>query len=250
MKVSIITATYNSEKTVRDTIECILNQTYKDIEYIIIDGDSKDNTLNIVKSYEGKIDKIISEPDKGIYDAMNKGIQQATGDIIGILNSDDFYASNSVLEEVVQTLKETNADTLYGDLVYVNPENTNKIIRNWKAGSFLKQRFIKGWMPPHPTFFVRKNIYAQFGTFDISFGISADYELMLRFLYKNNISTTYLPKMLVKMRAGGESNFSLQNRLRANKEDRKAWKRNGLKPKFYTIWMKPIRKIGQFFNKK
>ncbi|MEM1220543.1 MAG: glycosyltransferase family 2 protein [Bacteroidota bacterium] len=246
MKVSIITATYNSSETIRDTIESVLCQTYKNIEHIIIDGASKDGTLEIVHSYGGKIAKVISEPDGGIYDAMNKGISMASGDVVGILNSDDFFAHDRVIEKVVRSFEMTECDSAYGDLQYVDPSETAKVVRNWRAGRYTRNSWLYGWMLPHPTFYVRKDVYERFGTFNLRLRSAADYEIMLRFLYKNKISATYIPEVLVRMRTGGVSNSSIKNRLAANKEDRQAWRMNGLTPRFYTTLLKPIRKIGQF----
>lgn len=246
MKISIITATYNSAKTLRDTIHSIQSQSYPNIEYIIIDGLSTDNTVAIAKEYNGLVNGLLSEPDQGIYDAMNKGIGLATGDVIGILNSDDFYAHEGVLERVAQAFQESGADAVYGDLQYVQAEQTEQIVRHWKAGSFQYKRFRYGWMPPHPTFFVRRELYEKYGLFDISFHIAADYELMLRFLYKQRATVYYIPEVLVKMRVGGMSNASFRHRLRANREDLRAWQVNGLRPYFFTTLLKPIRKIGQF----
>ena len=205
MKVSILTATYNSSETLEDCIKSVANQTYPLIEHIIIDGGSTDGTLDVIKKYKNKIAKVISEPDKGIYDAMNKGLRSADGDIIGILNSDDMYADNSVIESVVSTITDNNVDSCYGDLVYVDRDDTAKIKRQWKAGEYKKEKFKKGWMPPHPAFFVKKEMYERYGYLNLDFPLAADYELMLRFLYRYGITTAYIPKVLVKMRAGGTS---------------------------------------------
>ena len=246
MKVSIITATYNSAATVADTLYSIQKQTYPAIEHIIIDGLSNDNTLQIVSGFN-HVQQVISEKDTGIYDAMNKGITYATGDIIGILNSDDFYPAENIIEEVVKIFNTTNCDALYGDLVFVDSVQTNKIYRKWIAGSYSDQLFLKGWMPPHPTFFVRKEIYNQFGKFNTTLKSSADYELMVRLLYLHKIKVGYLHGTLVHMRIGGQSTKSLSNRLKANYEDYQAWRLNSLKPKWYTLLLKPIRKIKQFY---
>ena len=249
MKISIITATYNSAKTVRDTLESVKNQTYGDIEHIIVDGLSGDNTLAIVAEYP-HVAKVISEKDKGIYDAMNKGVALATGDIVAILNSDDFYNDETVISLVMSKfIKTAQLDTVYGDLLYVNPDDTSKIERVWKSGTFQKSNFYYGWMPPHPSFFVKKELYHKFGVFDTSFRSAADYELMLRFLFKNNVSTDYVPYTLVKMRSGGQSNLGFRNRWRAHLEDRRAWQHNDLKPYFFTLLLKPISKIKQYFIK-
>jgi glycosyltransferase involved in cell wall biosynthesis len=247
MKVSIITVAYNSETTIRDTIESVIHQTYANIEYIIIDGASTDNTMPIVEGYKDKIHTIISEPDKGLYDAMNKGIQYATGDVIGILNSDDYYENNEVIEKVVDTIKQSGADVCYADLNYVHPVNTAKVIRRWKSGRFQKSSFYYGWMPPHPTVFVKRQVYEKVGLFNVCFTSAADYEIILRIFFKNNFVIAYLPETIICMRTGGTSNASLKNRLKANKEDRMAWKINGIKPYFFTLLLKPFRKIIQYF---
>ena len=246
MKISIITVTYNSANTIKDTLESIKNQDYSDIEHIIIDGGSKDRTLEIINQY-AHVSKVISESDKGIYDAMNKGLKLATGEVIGILNSDDFYSSNQIISQIVNCFNENRTDTVYGDLEYVDSKNTDKVVRTWLSGNYKKKNFYYGWMPPHPTFFVRKELYLKYGMFNTNFKMAADYEFMLRLLFKNNISTSYLSKIIVKMRVGGLSNSNLKNRLRANNEDSKAWKINNLKPKFYTFLLKPTLKIKQYF---
>jgi glycosyltransferase len=245
MTISIITATYNSAATVRDTLSCIASQQYPFIEHIIVDGVSNDNTLDIVKEFP-HVAKVMCEKDKGIYDAMNKGVQLATGDVVGILNSDDFYINPSVLEKVAAAFKDPAVEAVYGDLQYVKQDNVQVVTRTWRSGRFQKRLLYYGWMPPHPTFFVRRHIYEKCGIFNTTLRSAADYELMLRVLLKHNATVQYIPEVLVKMRAGGISNASLKNRLRANKEDVMAWKLNDLKPYFFTTWLKPIRKILQF----
>jgi glycosyltransferase involved in cell wall biosynthesis len=248
MKLSIITVSYNSEKTIEDTILSVLSQDYENIEYIIIDGGSNDRTCEIIKKYKPQISFFISEPDKGIYDAMNKGIKKATGAVVGILNSDDFYANEQVLSSVMQKF-DSNVDGVYADLVYVDATNTDKVLRKWISGSYVKDSFLKGWMPPHPTFFVRKEVYEKYGMFNTILRSAADYEFMLRVIHKFKIRLTYLPQVIVRMRAGGESNASLSNRIKANKEDRKAWELNGLKPNTFTLIRKPLSKVLQFIKK-
>lgn len=248
-KVSIITVCFNSEKTIEETIQSVLNQTYKNIEYIIIDGLSTDNTLEIVSKYKEKITKIVSEKDKGLYDAINKGIEMATGEIIANINSDDFYIDNNVIADVVTKMEEEKSDTLYADLYYVDAINTNKVTRNWVSGAYKKGMFFKGWMPPHPTFFVRKSIYNNYGKFNLELKSAADYEIMLRFIHKHECSISYLPRVIVRMRVGGVSNVSIKNRLKANREDKRAWEMNGLKPKAYTLIFKPLSKVLQFVKK-
>lgn len=245
MKISILTTTYNSAATVRDTLESIRTQDYPYIEHIIVDGGSRDATLEMVAAYP-HVQCVISEPDHGLYDAMNKGIRLATGDVIGILNSDDFYMHKQVVSQVMNLLQQTGSDALYGDLEYVAAEDTGRVVRRWKARTYHPKLFLWGWMPPHPTFFVRRQVYAQFGGFNTRLRFSADYELMLRFLYKHRVSVCYLPQVLVRMRTGGLSNASLSNRWRANREDREAWEMNSLQPSFYTLLFKPASKIMQF----
>ncbi len=248
MKVSIITATYNSAATIRDTLIAVKQQCYTDIEHIIIDGNSADNTLKIVSEFL-HVSKIICEKDKGIYDAMNKGIAHANGDVIGILNSDDIYVDENVIATVVKQFEDPTVQATYADLQYVQQNDLNKIVRTWKTGVFSKRNFYYGWMPPHPTFFVRKEVYDKVGLFDISLRSAADYEMMLRILLKHEMHTKYIPEVIVKMRSGGISNASFKNRIKANKEDRLAWKMNGLNPYFFTLYAKPIRKISQFLIK-
>lgn len=246
MKISIITVTYNSASTIEQTIQSVLSQSYSNIEYIIIDGVSTDGTLDILNRYISQIHKIVSEKDKGIYDALNKGIDLATGDVIGILHSDDFYMSSNVIENVANSFNQNQCDALYANLYYVDKDNTDKIKRKWHSGNYSEGSFLNGWMPPHPTFFVKKEIYNKFGKFDLQFTSAADYELMLRFIHKNKIKLAYLNEFIVKMRVGGKSNVTVKNRVTANMEDRKAWEVNGLKPRFYTLTLKPLRKIFQF----
>ena len=245
MKFSIITITYNSELTIADTMDSVARQDYPNIEHIIVDGLSADGTEKIVKSFP-HVSKWISEKDRGIYDAMNKGIAVAGGDVIGILNSDDVYIDDQVISTVAKAMEDPTVDTCYADLQYVQQHDLAKVVRTWKSGMYSKNSFYWGWMPPHPTFFVRKSVYEKLGAFNTQLKSAADYELMLRILLKHGFTSTYIPRVIVKMRTGGMSNASLENRLNANKEDRIAWKVNGLKPYFFTLYLKPIRKITQF----
>lgn len=249
MKISIITISYNSAQTIEDTIQSVLSQDYPDIEYIIIDGKSTDSTIDIIEKYKTRISKFISEKDSGIYNAMNKGIKMATGDVIGIINSDDIYANPNVISHVIKKFTKTDAEGVYGDLVYVSRTNTQKISRIWQAGEYKEGMFLKGWMPPHPSFYVKRSVYERYGLFNTQLKSAADYELMLRFIHKEKIKVSYLPEVMVKMRTGGQSNLSFANRIKANKEDRLAWKLNGLKPGTFTMLLKPISKIGQFLKK-
>jgi len=248
MKISIITVAFNAESTIADSVKSVIAQNYTDLEYIIIDGNSKDKTVEIVKSFDWKKMKVISEPDNGIYDAMNKGLKLATGDVIGFLNADDLYYSSDTIETIMNTFIKDKVDSIYGDLIYIDPINTTKIIRYWRSSLFSKNKFYFGWMPPHPTFFTLRQNYVRYGGFRTDFGSAADYELMLRFLVVNNITTKYISKIIVKMRTGGKSNVNLTARLAANKMDLRAWKENNLRPFFALRLFKPLRKIHQYFN--
>ena len=248
-KISIITVCFNSEKTIEDTIKSVIAQDYPNLEYIIVDGKSTDNTLKIVEKYRQHIAKIISEPDKGLYDAINKGIKYATGDIVGIINSDDILAYNQAISDIAQTFESGKHDAVYADLVYVKQDDVNTVTRKWISGNYKHGKFLWGWMPPHPTFYAKKNLFEKYGYYTLQLKSAADYELMLRFIHKHKISLGYLPKTLVKMRVGGMSNASLKNRIAANKEDQKAWKMNELTPYLFTPYLKPLRKVFQFLNK-
>lgn len=246
MKISIITIVHEGEEHINDAIISVITQSYSNYEYIIIDNDSKDKTLDIIQQYHPQIHKVLSEPDKGIYDALNKGIAMATGDVIGFLHSDDFYAGTEVIQTIADAFDE-NTDAVYADLDYVSRIDKHKIIRRWRSGEYTERSFYRGWMPPHPTFFVRKCIYERYGGYQTKLRSAADYELMLRFILKHKISLKYIPKVLVKMRTGGQSNRSLRNRIKAHLEDRIAWRINRLTPKWYTLLLKPIQKIPQYF---
>ena len=249
MIISIITVVYNGADTIAGAIESVLGQSYAPIEYIIIDGASTDGTADIVRSYGDRISRFISEPDQGIYEAMNKGIAAATGEVIGILNADDLYRHADVVSRVIDRFqRQPTVDGVYGDLVYAQRDDPERITRYWRAGDYRPGAFLYGWMPPHPTFFVRAGVYKTYGTFTTSLRSAADYELMLRFIHKHQIRVAYLSEVLVVMRVGGVSNSSLQNRLRANREDRQAWQLNDLKPTWLTLWLKPIRKLAQFLH--
>ena len=319
MTVSIITAVFNNARHIGSCIESIHSQTWPDIEHIIIDGGSTDGTLQVIEevmsresqvtnhrlpitNHLTRVSRLVSEPDNGIYDALNKGIKLATGDVIGFLHADDIYADETVIKKVVKTMTESNLDSCYGDLVYVkdngnrsggtdkedkrlrgqedrltslqadkltgkkgkrtrgqessdrstqNPElitHNFKTVRYWKSGPFEKGLFKKGWMPPHPTFFVRREVYRRLGVFDTGFRIAADYELMLRFLWKNNISTCYIPDVLIKMRTGGASNGSLRNILKKSAEDYRAMRMHGLGG-LATLVRKNLAKIPQFLTR-
>ena len=251
MKISIITVCYNSEKTISKTIESVLRQTNALFEYLIIDGASKDNTVQIAESYreqfvqKGIAYHIQSESDKGIYDAMNKGIRSATGDIIGILNSDDRYATEDVLSTVIDAFERTQTETIYGNLLYIKNEQP---YRYWRSGKF--HTFKHGWMPPHPAFFVTKDAYLKYGLYRLDCGVNADYEFMLRLLEKENATTCWVDKTFVYMAAGGTSDNGINSRIQCVVDNKIAWKANGMKPPFYTVYWKKIRKIPQFLTAK
>ncbi len=228
MKISIITITYNSEKTLRDTIESVLSQSYPNIEYIIVDGKSKDDTCNIVRSYGDRITTFISEKDNGLYDALNKGIKLATGDVVGFLHSDDMYASTETVKIIAEAFTKFQIDSVYGDLVYVDQNDTSKIIRFWRSRKFSRAKALTGWMPPHPTFYLKREIYEKYGGFNTTFKIAADYESILRYLVRFKASTFYIPIVLIRMRVGGESNKSVKNIIRKSLEDIRAMNTNGL----------------------
>ncbi|EFE0328605.1 glycosyltransferase, partial [Escherichia coli] len=228
MRISIITATYNSEKTLLDTLLSLEKQTYPDIEYIVVDGASNDNTIKLIKSNCTKVSKIICEPDKGIYDALNKGIQAASGDVIGFLHSDDLLAYDDAIADIAKTFEITGCDAIYGDLEYVAQNDTTKRIRLWKSGSFSRFKMKVGWMPPHPSFYMKRKCYRQFGCFSLDYRISADYDSLLRYILKQRISTEYLPKVLVKMRVGGISNRSVSSMVKKSMEDIRVMNQNGI----------------------
>ena len=247
LKFSIITVSYNAASTIADTLKSIADQSYDSIEHIIIDGASSDHTSEIVSRFP-HVSKYVSEKDKGIYHAMNKGIELSTGDVIGILNADDLYSHHDVLHNVAELFKDSSVEAVYADLNFVDSIDTNKVERKWRSGKYKTSDFYWGWMPPHPTFFVRRNLYLKYGMFNTVLNSSADYELMLRLLLKHEIKTAYLQDVIVNMRQGGKSTSSLRNRLIANQEDRMAWALNALKPHYFTLILKPLRKIKQFIN--
>ena len=249
MKISIITVTFNSFPFINDCLNSVKAQKHDNIEHIIVDGASTDGTLPLLESKREQFAALISESDNGIYDAMNKGIKIATGDIVGFLNSDDFYAKNDILSSIAKLFNEDPLlEACYSDLVYVDPLNTSKIIRYWKSGSFYPGSFSRGWCPPHPTFFARRSVYMQYGNFDLNYKIASDAELMMRFLEVKKIKVKYVPRIWVKFRTGGVSNNTLKNILLQNYEVLKALKNNKLSFNyFYFFYKKLITKTKQFF---
>ena len=247
MKVSIITSVYNNKETIKDAIESVLAQSYHDIEYIVIDGASSDGTVEIVKSYGEKISQFISERDYGIYDGLNKGLSTATGDIIVFLHSDDLYENSEVVAKVVEAFLSEEIDGVYGDLVYTPKDNTAKVLRYWKSKDFDSSLLKKGWMPAHPTLFLKREVYEKFGQFDLDFKIAGDYDFMLRVL-SADIKVKYIPEVLYKMRVGGESNKSLKNIVLKSREDLRALRKNSIGG-VYTLIIKNFSKIKQFIKK-
>ncbi len=246
MKVSVITVVYNNAENIEDTIKSVAEQDYADIEHIVVDGGSSDGTLEIIEKYRGRLGKIVAEPDEGIYDAMNKGLALATGEIIGFLNSGDLYADSSVLEQIVNAFQDDAVDACYADLVYVSKDN-EKVIRYWKSSLFAKGDFALGWCPPHPTFYVRKSIVERLGGFDQSIKIAADVELMMRYLECGGIRPRYVPRVWVRMRVGGKTNQSFKNIFQQNKEVLRALRKSGVHVStFLFVVRKIINRIGQF----
>ncbi|CAN5350548.1 glycosyltransferase family 2 protein [soil metagenome] len=248
MKVSIITVTYNSEKYLEDCLQSVRMQDYDNIEHIVVDGMSTDRTMDIVKKHNGSITKWISEKDKGMYDAINKGMKMATGDIVGILNSDDMLASPDVITKIARCFQNKKIDSIYGDLVYVEPTDTTRILRTWKGHPYKRARFSFGWMPAHPTFYIRRELIARYGEYENHYHTAADFEFMTRYLYKHRVSSQYLPKLIVKMRNGGQSNTNLKRRLRANRRDYLAMKKNNIPFPLLVSVMKPLRKVPQYYH--
>lgn len=277
--------------TIRDCLESVKGQTYADVEHVVVDAASTDGTLALLEECKGSLARIVSEPDKGIYDGMNKGLGLVTGDVVGILNADDMYAAPDILEKIARVFEDRRIDSCYGDLVYVADEGSRcevrgtrvkeevrgsgcevrgkaeegfsavqgarrevhgtgaedfRVVRYWRSGEFNPRKFYWGWMVPHPTFFVRREVYERYGGFNLDLGTAADYELMLRLLVKHRISAAYLPEILIQMRSGGASNATLAKRIKANAMDRKAWAVNGLQPYPWTLLLKPLRKVGQW----
>ena len=248
MKISIITVVFNGESTLEDSINSVISQNYKDLEYIIIDGNSTDNTINIINSYKDHISYFISETDGGIYDAMNKGIALASGDVVGILNSDDLYQSPNVLNLVMEQFKNDNSiDIVYGDLVYVKSYNVNHVVRYWKSKPFNKYFFEMGNVPPHPSLFLKRKIYDEAGMFNLKYRLAADYEYMLRIFKNYKYNSKYINETIVRMRLGGATNKNISNILKQNREIYNAWSNNNLSLPFFLMPLRIIKRVLQFF---
>lgn len=249
LKFTIITAVYNRSRTIGQAIDCVSQQSYSDVEHVVVDGASTDGTMEVVDVRRHAGMQVISEPDLGIYDALNKGIAAASGDVIGVMHSDDFYAHNDVLQKAAACFERTSANAVYGDLDYVSATNTEQIIRHWRAGEYNRKKLKRGWMPPHPALFVRREVIERFGAYDTSYQIAADYDAILRWFWSGNIQAAYVPEVLVKMRIGGESNRSLERVLAKSKEDYRALRVNGIGGIGTLAW-KNLSKVPQLMTPK
>ena len=243
MKVSIITVCYNSVDTIEDTILSVRSQSYPHIEHIVVDGGSRDGTIDVIRKYDNQITRWISEPDKGIYDAMNKGIELASGEVIGTLNADDFYYSPEVISEVVQILQSHAVEIVFGDVVFVDPKNLNRVTRTYSAKNWRPEKFAWGFMPPHPSCFVKRSCFHRYGMFKTDYEIASDYELLIRFLLVNRIPYHYLPLKMVKMRTGGVSTRNLNSNIILNNEIIRGCRENGIKTSYWKVYSKYFRKV-------
>ncbi|MGC4023575.1 MAG: glycosyltransferase family 2 protein [Cyclobacteriaceae bacterium] len=248
MKISLITVSFNSAATIQDTIQSVRSQNYKDIEYIIVDGNSKDRTVDIIKANESVITKWVSEPDKGIYDAMNKALKMVTGEVVGILNSDDFYSNETIISQVAEVFNDSSVDAVFGDLVFVDPDNLKKVLRTYSSARWNPKKFAWGFMPAHPTFFVKRKHYEAFGLFKTDYKIAADYELLIRFLYVHHLKYKYLPLTMVKMRKGGVSSRNLMSNVILNREIMRGCRENGVYTNALMVYSKYFKKIFELLG--
>jgi len=249
MKISIITVALNNAEYIEACIQSVINQDYKNIEHIVIDGGSTDGTIDVIKKYEDKITVWISEPDAGIYNAINKGIGMSSGDIIGMLHSDDLYIDAHVISNVVRKFGKDNVDSVYADLVYVERNNLSNVVRYYDSSVFQISKFAYGWMPAHPSCFIRKNVYAKYGLYKTDYIIAADYELLVRFYAKHRISYSYLPKVIVKMRSGGLSTRNFKSNVILNREIVRACRENGIETNIFKVYSKYFVKLAQLFKR-
>lgn len=247
--ISVVTAVRNRAKTVADSLSSVARQDAEGVEHVVMDAMSDDGTSEIVRSSDANV-RHIREPDEGLYDALNRGISMSSGEIIGFLHADDVLDNASVLKNIRNQFLTTKADIIYGDLAYVAENDVTSVKRFWQAGEFSRQKFRYGWMPPHPTVYVRREVYDEFGTYRTDFGTAADYECLLRIMYKTRLHVSYMQQLLVRMRLGGLSNASLLNRVKANRSDRLAWLANDLSPPWTLRLLKPMRKLSQFWTQK
>ena len=252
LKISIVTVSFNSEKTLADTIYSVLSQTYPDIEYILVDGSSKDNTLDIIRTYESQFNgrmKWISEPDRGLYDAMNKGIRMATGDVVGILNSDDFFTSNDVLEKVAECFADNDVDAVYGDIHFVRSDDLNRCVRYYSSRIFRRGLMRLGFIPAHPSFYCHRECFEKYGCYKTDYKIAADFDLLLRFIYVHRIRIKYLPMDMVTMRLGGASTSGLKSRMTCMKEILRLFRENGVKTNRFLLSLRYFYKLTEYYRK-
>ncbi|KUJ85161.1 glycosyltransferase [Ruegeria marisrubri] len=249
MKISVVTAVYNRAATIGEALASVQNQTYGDVEHVIQDGGSTDGTLDIIKHFATPSTCLVSERDNGLYDAINRGIIRATGDVIGLMHSDDYFAHSEVLDRITKAFEDPDVDGVYGDLDYVSASDTNRVIREWRSGSYHPDLLRRGWMPPHPTLYLRRHVFEEWGLYDPGFQIAADYDAMLRYLWRGKIRLAYVPEVLVKMRVGGESNRSLGRIIQKSREDYRALRRNGVGG-VSTLLSKNTSKLKQFIVKR
>ncbi|RYG20876.1 MAG: glycosyltransferase [Chitinophagaceae bacterium] len=248
MKISIITVVYNGEAFLEDCIKSVIGQDYKNTEYIVVDGGSTDGSLKIIDRYQDHIHQFVSEKDKGMYDALNKGIRMASGDVVGVLHADDLFASTDVISSIANCFLAQKPDALYGNLNYVDPLNTHKVIRKWISKPYPKNGIALGWMPAHPTFYVKRSLFEQLGNYSLNYDSAADYELMVRFLYKHHIKAVFLNKLIVNMRTGGMSNATLTHRYKGLVNDYKALVSNKVPLAIITVLLKKLSKVAQFVH--
>jgi glycosyltransferase involved in cell wall biosynthesis len=245
--ITVITPVRNNADVIGDCLRSIKGQTTA-CQHIIVDGGSSDGTLEIIRQHRAAGAVLISEPDQGMYDAINKGLALATSEVVGILNADDFFPTSDALDKIALAFTDPAVEASYGDLLYVDRADTTRVTRTWRSGDYRRDRLYAGWMPPHPTFYLRRRLYQEHGGYRLDLGTAADYELMLRMLLKHQVAAAYIPRVLVHMRTQGMSNASISNRLKANRHDRAAWRVNGLRPRPWTLIAKPLRKVGQWFD--
>ena len=246
LTISVVTAVFNRVDTVGQALSSVAAQRWPSVEHIVIDGASTDGTLQVLEAHRSRLAVLLSERDGGIYDALNKGLARTTGDVVGLMHSDDFFADDQVLERIAEAFADPAVDGVYGDLDYVSRNEPARVIRRWRSGAYDRTKLAWGWMPPHPTLYLRRSVIEQWGGFDIGFRIAADYDAMLRYMGRGNIELAYIPEVLVKMRVGGESNRSLPRIVRKSQEDYRALRKNGVGGVGALIW-KNLSKVGQFF---
>jgi glycosyltransferase involved in cell wall biosynthesis len=248
LHISVITAVFNRAATLGESLRSVHSQRWPDVEHIVIDGGSTDGSLAILDQHKSRISRIVSEPDGGLYDALNKGIRHASGDVIGFMHADDEFATPQALAHVAAAFEDPDVGAVYGDLVYVKKNDVSRVVRYWRAGQYQRTQLTQGWMPPHPTFYVRREVYSRFGGFDTRYRIAADYENMLRILWRGRIKAAYIPEVLVRMRVGGISNMSIVNMLHKSREDYAAMRENGIGG-LQALLLKNVTKLPQFVTR-